>query len=140
MLRSIGFLALVIVLAGCSPSGSQPNLVQYAPVAAQFAPASHGKYNIFWNKKSLNLSYGDKMPAKAVLTYWAPSGYYTDESCNNGGKFSATPGRTWGNPRAYKHVLYSFEAQSAGRARCGFAAILNNTGSPPIASLTLNIK
>jgi hypothetical protein len=79
-------------------------------------------------------------PKKALLTYWAPNGYFTEPVyCKNGGKISATAHRKYGNPSAYMHVVFWFKALSAGPDECGFTAVLNNTGSPPIAVIELHI-
>ena len=96
--------------------------------------------NIYWNKRRVHLKYPSTSPGRAVLTYWAPNGYFTEgPSCKRGGKVSATPHRQWGNPSGYMHVRYSFKALTAGPDKCGFSAILNGTGSPPIAPITLDI-
>jgi len=115
-----------------APAGGQ---VTYAP------PASHGTGNIYWNKKRLRLPYPPKGHVEAVLSYWAPDGYFTEPNyCRNGGTFSATVHRTWGNPKAYMHAAYWFTAESAGPDRCAFTAVLNNTGSPPIAIIKLDLE
>jgi hypothetical protein len=133
--RSYGLVVVsVILLHGCggvAPSSSQPAL------APQVRHASEG--NIYWSKAQLRLPYphGEK---RAVLTYWAPNGYFTYRySCGNGSKLAISTGRTWGNSSGYKHIVYRFQAETKGPDTCGFTAVLNNTGSPPTASITLKV-
>jgi hypothetical protein len=102
-------------------------------------PASHGYGNIYWNKTRVRLPL--RGHAEAVLSYWGVDGYYTEPNyCRNGGQFSATVHRTWGNPKKYLHVLYWFRAKTRLPDECAFTAVLNNTGSPPIAVIELTIK
>lgn len=126
------------MLAGCG--GSQPStpVVGSAPLQRVLG-ASMG--NIYWNKAHLFLKYPPYFRKKAVLTYWAPNGYYAEPPyCKREGTFSATAGRQSGNPKGYMHVVYWFEAKSAGPNDCAFTAVLNGTGSPPIAVLKLRIR
>lgn len=77
----------------------------------------------------------------AVLTYWAPNGYYlTPLYCQNGSQITETPGRTKGSPSGYERVKYSFTTQGPGPDDCVVDAVLGNTGSPPIAVLKIRIK
>jgi hypothetical protein len=127
---------LVAVLAGCagaqSPSGSTP---------APFVQHKYSSGNIFWNKAGVRLRYGATHPAKAVLTYWGPDGYYTAPLyCRGDTQISVKHGRSHGNPAGYLHVAYVFRALSHGPDQCQFTAILNNTGSPPIATINLRIE
>ena len=97
--------------------------------------------NVYWNRARLDLRYPPKSHAKAVLTYWALNGYYTEPPyCKGGGSFSATAGHRGGDPKGYMHVVYRFEAKSAGPDDCAFTAVLYGTGSPPIAILKLRIR
>jgi hypothetical protein len=97
--------------------------------------------NIFWKPPRLRLRYPAEAKARATLTYWGPDGYFTEPiSCNNGGQISDRAGKPYGSPSGYMHVVYSFKAMSKGPATCGFDAVLNNTGSPPIAVLELRIR
>ncbi len=123
------------ILAGCGGSHS-------TPAGASIVPASRDSFgNIYWNKRRLNLRYPPASHAKAVLTYWAPNGYYTvGPACKHGGMVSATAHGSWGDPSGYMHVNYWFKARSAGPDKCGFSAILENTGSPPIAPIELHIE
>lgn len=77
----------------------------------------------------------------AVLTYWAPNGYYlTPLYCANGSQITDTAGRPKGSPSGYERVKYSFTTQSRGPDSCAIDAVLNNTGSPPIAILKIRIQ
>ncbi len=101
---------------------------------------AHGPGNIYWRPIQLDLSYRAKSRAESVLTYWGPNGYYTEPPfCKKGATFSATAHRRYGNPSTYMHVVYRFKALSPGPDDCTFTAVLNNTGSPPIAILRLHI-
>ncbi|MGA7356192.1 MAG: hypothetical protein WA431_09930 [Candidatus Cybelea sp.] len=126
---------LTAVLVGCT--GAQ------SPIGSAPAPSAQQQYssgNIFWNKASVRLRYGEIRPAKAVLTYWGPDGYYTAPLyCQRGTQISAKHGRDHGNPSGYLHVTYFFRALSRGQDECQFTAILNNTGSPPIATISLHV-
>ncbi|MGA2760797.1 MAG: hypothetical protein ABSF08_10815 [Candidatus Cybelea sp.] len=95
--------------------------------------------NIYWNKPDLRLK-GDGARGEAILTYWAPDGYYTEPVyCQNGGRISATTHGHRGKRTGYVHVVYWFKALTYKPDRCGFSAVLNNTGSPPIAVIKLRI-
>jgi hypothetical protein len=127
---------LAAVLAGCagtqSPIGSGP-----APLAQH--ESSSG--NISWNKAGVRLRYGAMRSAKAVLTYWGPDGYYTAPLyCKNGTQISVKHGRSRGNPSCYLRVTYFFRTLGQGPDECQFTAILNYTGSPPIAIITLLVE
>lgn len=97
--------------------------------------------NIYWNKASLALRYPAHGHRDAVLTFWAPDGYFTEGVyCKNKGKVAASAHRQWGDPSGNEHAVYWFTAKTAGPNECGFSAVLNGTGSPPIAVLKLPIK
>jgi hypothetical protein len=125
-------------MAGCGGASSA------GPPGAMQQPTSVSKAyngNIYWSKARLRLPYPPSSPGKATLTYFGPDGYYTyPVYCKNGGKISATPHRKFGNPKAYLHVVYWFKAQTPGPDDCSFTAVLNNTGSPPIAIIKLHIN
>ncbi len=142
MLRLFASVAFIATLAACASSQPAPNLPSGASSGLQrVSPASGSCCDIFWNKKRLNLRYGSKPTMDAVLRYWAPNGYYlTQIYCQNGSQITATPGRTWGDPSGYKRVKYSFTTHSSGPDRCGVTAVLNDTGSPPVAVLKIRIE
>jgi hypothetical protein len=134
ILTSIG-LALLTACAASNPSPVPSNASRFQ----QESRASGSCCNIFWNKKRLNLRYGATY--KAELTYWGPNGYYLyPVYCKNGGQINVTPRRTWGNPDQYEHTTFLFSTISPGPDRCGLTAVLNNTGSPPVAVIKLNIR
>jgi hypothetical protein len=141
MLRILASLALAALVTGCTDSQSSAGLPSGTSSGQlEISRASGSCCNIYWNKKRVDLRYGAKA-AKAILTYWAPNGYYTEPPyCKDGGSFSATPGRSWGNPSGYEHVAYSFQAEGPEPDRCGFTAVLSGTGSPPIAVIEVNIR
>jgi hypothetical protein len=126
---------LAAALAGCA--------VAQSPIGSTSAPSTQQRYssgNIFWNKASVRLRDGAMHPARAVLTYWGPDGYFTYPLyCKHGALISADHGRSRGNPSGYLHVTYSFRARSQGPDECHFTAVLNNTGSPPIAIINLHV-
>jgi hypothetical protein len=118
------------LLGGCGNASlkAEPGLI------AATAPG-----NIYWNKPALRLK-ADGAHAQAILTYWGPDGYYTDPVyCKNGGSISATTHGHRGKRTGYVHVVYWFKALSHNPDQCGFSAVLNNTGSPPIAVIKLRI-
>jgi hypothetical protein len=95
--------------------------------------------NIYWNKPALRLKT-DGTHGRAILSYWGPDGYYTEPVyCKNGGSISATTHGQRGKRTGYVHVVYWFKALSHNPDQCGFNAVLNNTGSPPIAVIKLRI-
>lgn len=142
MLRTIIWGTLLATLAACTSGASTPGTsIGAAQVRQGFLPGSGSCCNISWNKKRLNLRYDSKPTMDAVLTYWAPNGYYlTPFYCQNGSQIIATPGRSKGSPSGYMRVKYSFTTQSPGPDDCAVDAVLNNTGSPPIAILKIRIK
>jgi hypothetical protein len=141
-LRVLTIVAVVAVFAGCGNPQSSLGGPNIAPAGSRGAsPATGSCCNIFWNKNRLRLPYPTKGHAQAVLTYWAPNGYFTYPIyCQNGGQISATAHRTWGNAQGYMHVVYWFKAKSAGPDRCSFTAVLSDTGSPPFAIIRLRIE
>jgi hypothetical protein len=139
VLKRVAFLVCVATI-GCGGAASAPGAPAVAP-AGQRAFSGTSQGNIYWNKMGLRLPYPAKRPSNAVLTFWAPDGYFTEPLyCKNGGNITATPGRKWGNPSAYEHVVFHFQAMSPGPDACGFTAVLNNTGSPPFAVIKLHIE
>jgi hypothetical protein len=140
MLRVFASFAFIALLAACAASQSSPAVPQ-GTLSNQsgIARASGSCCNIFWNKKRLNLHYGGS--EKAELTYWGVNGYYLyPVQCDNGGQITVTQGRTWGDPSQYEHTKFLFSTISPGPDRCSLTAVLNNTGSPPIAVIKLNIR
>ena len=139
MILSLGYRMLIFSLAAgfltaCGASQT--------PVAASnAAPLSHDTTGtIYWSKQRLHLKYPSASHGQAVLTYWAPNGYFTyGPTCDHGSQVRITTHRHWGNPSAYMHVVYWFKALNAGPDDCYFTAILNNTGSPPLSTITLQI-
>jgi hypothetical protein len=129
-------LALAMVTACASPATTAAGLF------ASRAPAARvNDYgNIRWNKVAVHV-YKSKSGSSATLTFWAKDGYFTyPNSCPSGGKFVATPGNVKGNPNRYERVKYSFVAKTSKADQCTFTAVLNNTGSPPIATLTVDLN
>jgi hypothetical protein len=118
------------LLSGC---GGGPLKAEPSAIAAS-APG-----NIYWNKSALRLQ-SDGEHAQAILTYWGPDGYFTQPGyCKNGGRISATTHGRSGKRTGYVHVVYWFKALTHKPDQCGFSAVLNNTGSPPIAVIKLHI-
>jgi hypothetical protein len=131
----LGVCAAAGLLTGCG--GSSP---ASAPVPN--APAQSGLTTgtIYWHPQHVRLSYPARTAVRARLTYWGPDGYFTQPMyCDHGGQISDRVGKPHGNPSGYMHVVFSFKATSKGPATCNFDAVLNNTGSPPIAVLLLRI-
>ncbi len=146
MLRFHSFLSVcsvAIIATACGTVQTQAGAPQTLPEAAAArrpAAGSGSTGNIYWNKGALHLRYPAKYHAKATLSYWAPNGYFTlPISCRHSGKIDASRHRLSGNPSGYMNAVYWFSAKSAGPDDCSFTAVLNNTGSPPIATLTLYI-
>lgn len=138
MLRHALPICVAFLLTACGAAlmpANSPALSQQA----RTAPQTTG--NIYWSKARLDLGSPPSKARRAVLTYWGPDGYYTyPVYCENGGNVSATPHRTWGNPKKYLHVIFWFKAQTPGPDRCAFEAVLANTGSPPFAIIKLKIS
>jgi hypothetical protein len=127
-------LAILVIIAGCGAPAARVAVPGVAPQSSR-APG-----NIYWNKRRLNLQYPTVSHGQAILTYWGADGYYTEPHyCQGNGRFSATPHRHYGNPSKYVHVVYWFRALSPGPDDCAFTAVLNNTGSPPIAIIKVHI-
>jgi hypothetical protein len=131
-------MALAALTACASPAG-----VSDAPSAASLSTPTvrtNDYGNIRWNKAAVHV-YKSKNAAIALLTFWAKDGYFTYPiSCQDGGQFVATPGKGKGNPNRYDRVKYSFVAKTGKPDQCTFTAVLNNTGSPPIATLTVYLN
>jgi hypothetical protein len=126
---------LAVLFASALLSGCGGASLKTEPgVVAASAPG-----NIYWNKPALRLK-ADGARGEAVLSYWGPDGYYTEPLyCKNGGQISATTHGHRGKRTGYVHVVYWFKALSHNPDECGFSAVLNNTGSPPIAVIKLRI-
>jgi hypothetical protein len=137
--RTATSFALIAALAACaSPAVAPPPAAGISDLTSALRPNDYG--NIRWNKASLHL-YKLRGPRYATLTYWAANGYSTYPiSCQNGGRVSATQGKTTGNPDKYFHVKYAFRVSSTKPDTCSFTAVLANTGSPPIATLTIYLN
>jgi hypothetical protein len=128
------------ILAACGTTSS-PLGAPAGGQVAQSAPATHGTGNIYWNKRRLHLNYDRGHWESAVLSYWAVDGYFLEPPyCKHGGQFLANPGHSWGNPQKYMHVLFKIRASSPGPDECALTAVLNNTGSPPTATLKLKLN
>ncbi|HEX3369877.1 MAG TPA: hypothetical protein VHS56_09910 [Candidatus Cybelea sp.] len=128
-----GCAALLIGCAGGVASSPQ------APPAHAARPASSGG-NIYWGKGKLKLQYPPHGKKEDVLHFWGPDGYFTEALyCEHGSQVAITHGKIKGDPSGYQYVTYTFHAKSAGPDSCSFDAVLNNTGSPPIAVLRLVI-
>jgi hypothetical protein len=133
-MRGVCTLAIVVMIAGCGSPAARVVVPGLAPQSLR-APG-----NIYWNKRRLNLPYPAMSHGQAILTYWGPDGYYTEPHfCKGNGRFSATAHRHYGNQSKYVHVVYWFKALSPGPDDCAFTAVLNNTGSPPIAIVKMRI-
>ena len=134
---SMGFLAL---LTACATSQSMPAVssgTSWSRQSTSLKPATC--CDISWNKKRVILHQG--VMARGVLTFWAKNGYFFYPIyCANGSQISVATGRTWGDPNAYEHVIVRFETQSPGPDKCSITAVLNDTGSPPLAYLILRVK
>ncbi len=129
---------LAALLAACGGVQTTASLPQSAPNGAHRTSGSC--CNITWNKARLRLPYPTKPAGKAVLTYWAPDGYYFEPLyCKNGGNISWSPHRMGGDKNGYMHVVYWFRARTPGPDECSLAAVLSGTGSPPIAVIELRI-
>lgn len=105
---------------------------------AAVRPATTG--TISWSKTKLKLPYPPRGKKEVVLKFWGPNGYFTyPMDCQNGSKIAISHGKIKGDPSGYEHVVYTFRAKNAGPDTCSYDAVLNNTGSPPIAILHLAI-
>lgn len=132
----VAFCGCAALLAGCG-GGVSPR-----PSAAALAPAvrQSSTGNIYWSKSKLKLQYPPLGKKEVVLNFWAPNGYFTEPMyCRNGSTIAVSHGKAKGNPSGYEHVVYSFRATKAGPDSCDYDAVLNGTGSPPIAILHLVI-
>jgi hypothetical protein len=131
-----------VAVAGCAAlligcAGGVASSPQTAGAAAAHR-ASSG--NIYWSKGKLKLPYPPRGKKEAVLNFWGPDGYYTEAPyCQKGSKIAITHGKVKGDPSGYEYIVYTFRAKSAGPDSCAYDAVLNNTGSPPIAVLHLSI-
>jgi hypothetical protein len=142
MMRILPALLAAAALTACNASqlANVPAAQTKLGTTQRGAAKPNYNGNITWNKSAVRLRYPSTKHARAELSYFGPDGYYTlPVYCKNGGEIATTPHRQWGNPKKYLHVEYWFQAQSAGPDDCSFTAILNNTGSPPIAILKIHI-
>jgi hypothetical protein len=142
MKRIISTLAAAAILTACNSSPTVNPSVAGASVAAPQSANAKRNYNgnITWNKNAVRVRYRSTKHARAELTYFGPDGYFTlPVYCKDSGEIAATVHRQWGNPKKNLHVEYWFQALSPGPDDCSFTAVLNNTGSPPIAILTIHI-
>lgn len=131
-----GFVALAGCAALLSGCGGGVASSPAAPSAAAVRNATSG--NIYWSKGKLRLPYPAHGAKRVVLTYWGPDGYFTEPIyCQNGSNIAVSHGKPSGKSSGYQHVVFSFRAKSAGPDTCSYDAVLNNTGSPPIAILHL---
>jgi hypothetical protein len=135
-LASATVALLAVTACASAPISNVP------PAANVSAPAvqTNDYGNIRWNKAAVH-AYKSKGATTAILTFWARDGYFKyPNSCQNGGRFVATPGKIKGNPNRYDRVKYSFVAKTGKPDQCTLTAVLNNTGSPPIATLTVHLN
>jgi hypothetical protein len=138
-LRAASATLTLAALAACASPGGLSGAPSAAAVSAP-AVRANDYGNIRWTPTAVHV-YKSKGAATAVLTFWAKDGYFTDPiSCQNGDTVIATPGKIKGNPNRYDRVKYSFVAKNAKVDKCTFTAVLNNTGSPPIAVLTVRLN
>jgi hypothetical protein len=130
----------VAVTAACASPNGVPSSVSPTSGASALLSRPNDYGNIRWNKSSVHV-YKSKRSASATLAFWARDGYFTYPiACQNGGNIVATPGTVHGNPKRYDYVKYTFVAKTAKADTCGFTAVLNNTGSPPLTTLTLYVN
>ncbi|MGC9993448.1 MAG: hypothetical protein ABSD52_13785 [Candidatus Cybelea sp.] len=127
------------LLAALCASALLPGCGNASPKVEPGVIAARAPGNIYWNKPALRLK-GDGARRQAILSYWGPDGYYTEPVyCKNGGRISATTHGHSGKRTGYVHIVYWFKALTHNHDQCGFSAVLNNTGSPPIAVIELRI-
>jgi hypothetical protein len=132
--------ATVLLLTAAACASAHVSDVPASGVVSLPAVRTNDYGNIRWNKTSIHV-YKSKGSTTATLTFWARDGYFTYPlSCQNGGKIEATPGTVKGNPNRYDRVKYTFVAKTAKADTCSFTAVLNNTGSPPLTTLTLYLN
>jgi hypothetical protein len=132
--RPRGLLLAALCVSALLPGCGSASLKAGPSVIEATAPG-----NIYWNKAALRLK-PDGARGQAILSYWGPDGYYTEPLyCKNGGRISATTHGRSGKKTGYVHVVYWFKALTHARDECGLSAVLYNTGSPPIAVITLRI-
>ena len=135
---SFAIASLVAVTACGSQSSSQPSAVGVSAARSSARPNDYG--NIRWNKAAIHL-YKSRGAKSAILTYWARDGYFLSQVyCQNGGNLTAVAGRTYGNPNRYDHTHFKFTALTSKPDTCSLLAILANTGSPPLASITVYLN
>jgi hypothetical protein len=137
MLRVFASFALVALLTACAGSHSSAGIPSSDSSAGRSRVAGTC-CTLWWSKKRLTLR--DGVMARAVLTFWSRNGYFFyPADCEHGSQISVATGRTWGDPSTYEHVVVKFKTQGPGPDRCAITAVLNNTGSPPLATLKLRI-
>jgi hypothetical protein len=137
--RSTYLLSVCATVAMLDSCGAPHGQLATPSTMSQSSRQANG--NIYWSRNRLRLPYPSRSHGRAILTYFGPDGYFTyPVFCKRGGSVSATPHRTFGNPSSYLHVVYWFKAQTPGPDDCAYTAVLNNTGSPPIAIVKLHIE
>ena len=135
MRRFFAIGSCAALLSACAGGVASSPQTGAAPGAAM-RPASTG--NIYWSKGKLHLAYPPHGKKSTVLNFWGPDGYSLQPlSCQNNSKIAITHGKVQGDPSGDEHVVYTFRAKSAGPDTCALDAVLDNTGSPPIAILHL---
>ena len=141
MWRSFALLALLGSLSACAGSQSAPGVSPRTSTGQAGVSGLPGTCcNLYWNPTRLTLQYGAK-PKKAELSYWASQSYFFyPVYCRHGSQISVTTGRTWRDSSPYDHTIVKFATRSRGPDRCSMTAALYPTGSPPLATIRLNIR
>ncbi|HEY3676097.1 MAG TPA: hypothetical protein VGK84_08915 [Candidatus Tumulicola sp.] len=142
MTRHLQTAAAVLALTALAACASRAGVPAGPSGTAASVPAvrTNDYGNIRWNKPSVHV-YKSKGASTASLTFWAKNGYILfPQSCEHGGQFVGTPGTVKGNPNRYERVQFSFVAKTGKADQCTFTAVLNNTGSPPIATLAVYLN
>lgn len=133
-------VVLAAALCGCGASPASVPAGANAVIDAPHRVGASSSGNIYRNKRRVRLRYASQTHGSAILTYWGPNGYYTTPmTCKRGGRVVATTHHRSGNPSGYVNVVYWFKARSKGPDHCGFSAVLDGTGSPPIAPISIHI-
>jgi hypothetical protein len=133
-------LTAVAALSACGASQSPSPAAALGSAVEKTNAKPDYNGNIYWNKKSVRVRSSSLKGARAELSFFGPDGYSTYAPyCKNGSALTATPHRQWGNPKKYLHVAYRFTTASAGPDDCSFTVVLDNTGSPPFATLKIHI-
>ncbi|HEY1429521.1 MAG TPA: hypothetical protein VGF18_08100 [Candidatus Tumulicola sp.] len=133
-------MAFVAGLSACASPTASHNATPDAVPASRSKARPNDYGNIRWNKAAIHV-HKSKGAKSAVLTFWAKDGYFrVPNYCQNGGNFDAVAGRTRSNPNRYDHTHFKFTALTSQPDTCTFTVILANTGSPPIATLTVYLN